>query len=71
MKRWIGRHLIQRFSVKRARLHEAIVSPYLCIADLRRLATSGDNIQAALKSIDGIPEEVQALVSLLQVLRAV
>jgi hypothetical protein len=48
-------------------LHEAI-APYLCIADLRRLATSGDNIQAALKSIEGIPEEVQALVSLLQVL---
>src|SRR5260370_34367325 len=50
-------------------LHEAI-APYLCIADLRRLATSGDNIQAALKNIDGIPEEVQALVSLLQVLLA-
>jgi DNA repair protein RadC len=50
-------------------LHEAI-APYLCIADLRRLATSGDNIQAALKNIKGIPEEVQALVSLLQVLLA-
>ena len=50
-------------------LHEAI-APYLCIADLRRLATSGDNIQAALKNIEGIPEEVQALVSLLQVLLA-
>ena len=31
---------------------------------------SGDYIQAALKSIEGIPEEVQALVSLLQVLLA-
>src|SRR5689334_21601619 len=50
-------------------LHEAI-APYLCIADLRRLAISGENIQAALKSIEGIPEEVQALVSLLQVLLA-
>ena len=50
-------------------MHEAI-APYLCIADLRRLATSGENIQAALKSIEGIPEEVQALVSLLQVLLA-
>jgi DNA repair protein RadC len=50
-------------------LREAI-APYLCLAELRRLATSGDNIQAALKSIEGIPEEVQALVSLLQVLLA-
>jgi DNA repair protein RadC len=50
-------------------LREAI-APYLCIADLRRLAASGENIQAALKSIEGIPEEVQALVSLLQVLLA-
>ncbi|GAC1349436.1 MAG: hypothetical protein NVSMB27_22570 [Ktedonobacteraceae bacterium] len=50
-------------------LHEAI-APYLCLSELRRLATSGDNIQAALKSIEGIPQEVQALVSLLQVLLA-
>src|SRR5438876_7992338 len=50
-------------------LREAI-APYLCLAELRRLATNGDNLQDALKSIEGIPEEVQALVSLLQVLLA-
>jgi DNA repair protein RadC len=50
-------------------LREAI-APYLCLAELRRLATCGENIQAALKSINGIPEEVQALVSLFKVLLA-
>ena len=50
-------------------LREAI-APYLCLAELRRLATCGENIQAALKSINGIPEEVQALVGLLKVLLA-
>jgi DNA repair protein RadC len=50
-------------------LREAI-APYLCLAELRRLATCGENIQAALKSIDSIPEEVQALVNLLKVLLA-
>src|SRR5512142_697932 len=50
-------------------LREAI-APYLCLAELRRLATSGDNLRAALKSIEKIPEEVQALISLLQVLLA-
>ncbi len=48
-------------------LREAI-APYLCLADLRRLAASGEDIQAALKSLEGIPEEVQALVRLLRVL---
>jgi len=50
-------------------LREAI-APYLCLAELRRLATCGENIQAALKNIDGIPEEVEVLVSLLKVLLA-
>ncbi len=47
-------------------LREAI-APYLCIADLRRLAASSENIQQALRSMEDIPEEVQALISLLQV----
>ncbi len=47
-------------------LREAI-APYLCIADLRRLAASSQNIKGALRSIQDIPEEVQALISLLQV----
>ncbi len=50
-------------------LREAI-APYLCIADLRRLAAGSENIQQALRSMQDIPEEVQALISLLQVLLA-
>ena len=50
-------------------LREAIAS-YLCIADLRRLAASGENIQAVLKSMEDTPDEIQALVSLLQALLA-
>ncbi len=48
-------------------LREAI-APYLCLAELRRLAASGEDIQETLKNIEGLPEEVQALISLLQVL---
>jgi DNA repair protein RadC len=48
-------------------LREAI-APYLCLADLRRLAASGEDIQASLRSLEDVPEEVQALVRLLQVL---
>src|SRR5258708_3090244 len=47
-------------------LREAI-APYLCLADLRRLAAGGGDIQAALKSLEGVPEEVQALIRLLRV----
>ena len=48
-------------------LREAI-APYVCLDDLRRLAASGGDIQAALRSLEGVPEEVQALVRLLRVL---
>jgi len=48
-------------------LREAI-APYLCLDDLRRLAASGASVQDALKRVEGLPEEVQALMSLLQVL---
>ncbi|MFL5702615.1 MAG: RadC family protein [Ktedonobacteraceae bacterium] len=48
-------------------LREAI-APYLCIAELRRLAASGENIQAALRGMEPVPEEVQALICLLQML---
>ena len=50
-------------------LREAI-APYLCLAELRRLAASGASVLDALKSGEGVPEEVQALMSLLQVLLA-
>src|SRR5258708_25913393 len=48
-------------------LREAI-APYLCLDDLRRLAASGARVQDALKRVEGLPEEGQALMSLLQVL---
>lgn len=51
------------------RLREAIAQ-YLCLDDLRRLATDGEDIQAALRGIDPIPDEVQALLSLLGALLA-
>jgi DNA repair protein RadC len=47
-------------------LREAI-APYLCLAELRRLAAGGENVQAAIKNHERVPEEVQALLSLLQV----
>ena len=50
-------------------LHEAI-APYLCLAELRRLAASGASVLDALKSGQDVPEEVQALMNLLQVLLA-
>src|SRR5947209_19017857 len=50
-------------------LREAI-APYLCLAELQRLAASGASILGALKSGKDVPEEVQALMSLLQVLLA-
>src|ERR1700730_3601079 len=40
-------------------LREAI-APYLCLADLRRLAASGTSILDALKNVEDIPQEVQA-----------
>jgi DNA repair protein RadC len=48
-------------------LREAI-APYLCLAELRKLAAGGEDVQAAIRSLERIPEEVQALVSLLRVL---
>lgn len=48
-------------------LREAI-APYLCLADLRKLAAGGEDVQAALREHEAIPEEVQALISLLRVL---
>ena len=55
---------------RQARALREAIAPYLCIADLRRLAANGENVLAALKSIEDTPEEVQAVVSLLQVLLA-
>lgn len=51
------------------RLREAI-APYLCLEELRQLAAEGASVRDALKKMWGLPEEVQALLSLLQVLLA-
>lgn len=48
-------------------LHEAIV-PYLCVAELRRLAANGGDVQEALRSLERVPEDIQALLSLLRAL---
>lgn len=48
-------------------LREA-VAPYLCLAELRRLAASGEDIQAAVMKSEPLPEEVRALLTLLRVL---
>ena len=43
---------------------------HLCLDNLRRLAASGENIQDALRKADAVPDEVQALLSLLAALLA-
>lgn len=48
-------------------LREAI-APYLCLAELRQLAASGASVLSAFKQAEGLPDEVQALLSLLEVL---
>jgi hypothetical protein len=49
------------------RLREAI-APYLCLDELRRMATSGQDVQAALRRDEPPPDEIQALLSLLTAL---
>jgi hypothetical protein len=51
-------------SPKLRRLREAI-APYLCLETLRRLATSSADIHTALRSDEPLPDEVQAIVTLL------
>src|SRR5947209_5328135 len=55
---------------RQARALREAIAPYLCLAELRRLATSGASILDAFKSGEDVPEEVQALMNLLQVLLA-
>jgi DNA repair protein RadC len=50
-------------------LREAI-APYLCLADLRQLAASSASVLDALKHKDRIPDEVEALMRLLEALLA-
>jgi DNA repair protein RadC len=56
-------------SPQATRLRKAI-APYLCLETLRDLATHGGAIQAALRSTDSVPDEVQAILSLLAALLA-
>jgi len=48
-------------------LREA-VAPYLCLAELRRVAASGEDIQSAVRQSEPLPEEVRALLTILRVL---
>ena len=49
------------------RLREAL-APYLCLDELRRLAASGENLQAAVRLAEPAPRPVQALLALLAAL---
>jgi hypothetical protein len=53
---------------RQARVLREAIAPYMCVADLRRLAATGVNVQMALKDRENVPEEVQALLTLLRVL---
>src|SRR5215472_16812850 len=53
---------------RQARALREALAPYLCLDALQRLAASGASVRDALKRVEGLPEEVQALMSLLQVL---
>ena len=55
---------------RQARALRQAIAPYLCLTELRRLAASGASVLDALKSGQDVPEEVQALMNLLQVLLA-
>jgi len=48
-------------------LREA-VAPYLCLAELRRVAASSEDIQSAVRQSEPLPEEVRALLTILRVL---
>ena len=51
---------------KQERALRKALSAYLNLHDLRRLATSGENVLAALKRSEEVPQDIQALLSLLQ-----
>lgn len=55
---------------RQARALREAIAPYLCLAELRRLAANGASVLDALKSGQDVPEEVQALMNLLQALLA-
>ena len=55
---------------RQARALREAIAPYLCLTELRRLAASGASVLDALKNGQDVPEEVQALMNLLQVLLA-
>lgn len=51
---------------KQERALRKALSAYLNLHDLRRLAASGENVLAALKRSEEVPQDIQALLSLLQ-----
>lgn len=59
--------LLSRPTPQIRKLREAIAQ-YLCLDDLRQLATRGEDICSILRSGEPVPEEVQALISLMSAL---
>ncbi len=51
------------------RLRKAL-APYLCLEKLRKLAASGGDLQMAVRANAPLPEEVQALLTVMQILLA-
>jgi hypothetical protein len=57
-------------AAKREQLVREALAPYLSLADLRRLAAKGEDLQAALTGLQPLPEAVRALLTLLSLLLA-
>jgi DNA repair protein RadC len=57
-------------AAKREQLVREALAPYLSLADLRRLAAKGEELQTALTGLEPLPEAVRALLTLLSLLLA-
>lgn len=66
--------LLRLATTSTAAKHELLVreaiAPYLSLADLRRFAAKGEDLQAALTGLEPLPEAVRALLTLLSLLLA-
>ena len=54
----------------REQLVREAIAPYLCLADLRRLAAKGEELHTALTGLEPLPEAVRAMLTLLSLLLA-
>ena len=57
-------------AAKREQLVREALAPYLSLADLRRLAAKGEELQTALTGLEPLPEAVRALLTVLSLLLA-